>query len=210
MSRRRLTVAGAAGILAALAALSGCGPTQLGAAAIVEDDRITVSEVQGALKAVRDLQQRYDLPVDGAATAARNEVRRRIVAMVFEQAAADLGLSVSAGEIAELYSEERSQFDDETAYLRALAERNLTPGALDREYRQALLAQKIGEQLERRSGGQMSDEELQTELGKRLVDTAGAMEIRVNPRYGRFDPNEGLIKPVRFDYFRSASATPGG
>lgn len=199
---RRTSMRAAALALAAGAALSACGPSQLGAAAIVDDQRITVSEVQQTLKDVRELRERFALPTALGAEAARMEVERRVLDLVFEQAATDLGLQVTAGDVAQAQdAEDRSP--EEIA--RLAAENNVSLASLDQLYRRFTLEHKISDQVSKLNPG-ATEAQLNAAFAERLVATAKKMQIKINPRYGEFDPTVGQIAAVRPDFLRAPKA----
>jgi hypothetical protein len=199
---RGTTMRTAALALAAAAALSACGPSQLGAAAIVDDQRITVSEVQHTLKDVRELRERFALPTTLGAEAARMEVERRVLDLVFERAATDLGLQVTAGDVAQAQdAEDRSP--EEIA--RLAAENNVSLASLDQLYRRFTLEQKISDQVSKLNPG-ATEAQLNAAFAERLVATAKKMQIKINPRYGEFDPTVGQIAAVRPDFLRAPKA----
>ncbi len=189
-------------VLVTGAALSACGPNQLGAAALVDDQRITVSEVQQTLTDVRELRERFDLPTALGAEAARLEVERRVLDLVFERAAADLGIRVTPGDVAAARgAEDRSE--DEIA--RLAAENNVSLTSLDELYRRFTLEQKISERVAKLNPG-ASENQLSAAFAERLVTTAKRMQIKINPRYGVFDPNVGQIAPSQADFRRAPKA----
>src|SRR5437899_2275116 len=99
MAEHRRIVVSLAVVGLGASALAACSPSELGAAAVVDDTRITVSEIQGSLAQVRSLQSQYGVGNEDSSTAARSEVQRRVIDLVFEKAARDLGVGVSAGEV---------------------------------------------------------------------------------------------------------------
>lgn len=184
------------------AAMSACGPSQLGAAAIVEDQRITVSEIQQTLTDVRELRERFALPTALGAEAARLEVERRVLDLVFEQAATDLGIKVTAGDVAQAQdAEDRSP--EEIA--RLAAENNVSLTSLDQLYRRFTLEQKISDRVSKLNPG-ATEAQLNAAFAERLVATAKRMQIKINPRYGAFDPTVGQIAAVRPDFLRAPKA----
>jgi len=81
-----------------------------------------------------------------------------------------------------------------------LARNNLSLDALDEVFRQQVLSRKIGQKLT--AGSVLTSDQVDLRLRDRLVATARSMRIRINPRYGTFDPNLGQINPVAFDFLR--------
>lgn len=184
------------------AALSACGPSQLGAAAIVDDQRVTVAQVQQTLKDVRELRERFAMPTALGADAARLEVERRVLDLVFERAATDLGIKITPGDVAKARdAEDRSP--EEIA--RLAAENNVSLTSLDELYRRFTLEQKISERVGKLNPG-ATDQQLSAAFAERLVATAKRMQIKINPRYGAFDPNVGQITARRPDFLQAPKA----
>ncbi|HVE28060.1 MAG TPA: SurA N-terminal domain-containing protein [Sporichthya sp.] len=185
-------------VVLALGGLSGCRTSQLGAAAIVDGQRITVSEVQATLEDVSDQRRRLGMDPELGPEAARVEVERRVLDLVFERAAVDLGIVVTAADVAATRAaEERS--DEEIAQL--AAQNNVSVDALDDLYRRFTIERRITDQIDKQFPG-ADEKKLNDEFSDRLVRTAREMEIRINPRYGTFDPTVGQIAPLKADYLQ--------
>ncbi|MGQ0629424.1 MAG: hypothetical protein ACT4P1_00130 [Sporichthyaceae bacterium] len=205
MPRRRATTALAV-VLTGAAALSACGPNQLGAAAVVDGQRITISEVQDTLRDIRELRERFDLESALPAEAARLEVERRVLDLVFERAAVELGVRVTEGDVAATRAEERRPPEE---IARLAAENNLSLDSLDELFRRLTVEEKIGDRLAAQNAG-MPQEQLALVIGQSLVATAQKMQIRINPRYGTFSVTEGSISPFTFDFLAPAKARTSG
>jgi hypothetical protein len=185
-------------LVVALGGLSGCRTSQLGAAAIVEHQRITVSEIQGTLDDLRDQRAQYGLDPDPGPEAARGEVERRVLDLVFERAAADMGIVITEADVEKTRAaEERS--DEELAQL--AAQNNVSVDNLDELYRRFTLERRISDEIEKQFPG-ADEQKLNEEFSARLIKTASEMHIRINPRYGTFDPTVGQITPLEPDFFK--------
>ena len=185
-------------LVLALGGLSGCKTNQLGAAAIVENQRITVSEIQATLDDVSKQRTQYGLDSDLGPDAARGEVERRVLDLVFERAAADMGIVVTPADVAKTRAaEERS--DEEIAQL--AAQNNVSVDNLDELYRRFTLERSISDAIEKQFPG-ADEKKLNDEFSARLIKTASEMDIRINPRYGNFDPTVGQITPLEPDFFK--------
>ena len=200
MKQRRARTAGVSLVLAVVVAsgLAGCEPNHLGAAAIVEDQRITVSEVQNHLDIVREQRVQFGLPADLGPDAARLEVERRVLDLVFEQAARELGIPITEADIEATRAAEQRPAE-ELAQL--AAQNNLTQESLDQFYRRFTIERRISEEIGKEFPN-ADPTRLNEEFAKRLVAIAQAMEIRINPRYGRFDPLQGQIRPTQYDFLQ--------
>jgi parvulin-like peptidyl-prolyl isomerase len=103
MLRRRTALSfTAAAVLAVTPLLTSCGTPHPGAAAVVGGKQITVSTVQARVEAVRAAQQGNPQAAQLIAASSdlqRNTVHSLIQDQVIEQAAKDVGVSVSPREV---------------------------------------------------------------------------------------------------------------
>lgn len=200
MRTRHLRIGAPLGLL--LLAGTACGPNQLGAAAIVGDDRITVATVQDSVERTRALQDQQSVIVRGPALAARLEVERRVIDLIFLRTAQELGVSASDSEIAALVEENRKDLGGQAKFLQALAANNLNESQVTDVFRTQVLSGKIAEKL---AGGQkLSAAEVDKRLQAKLIAVAAGMRIKINPRYGTFDPTVGDIVQRAPDYIKAA------
>jgi hypothetical protein len=187
-----------------LPGLAACEEDQLNAAAIVDDTKITVTEVQGALEKVRTERERLGVPPEQPTGAAAVEVTRRIHQLIYEKAAADLGIELTEGELAVQEAELRARAGGQERFEQTQLADYGTLEAAESTIRMALLAAKMGEKLA--DGRSLTTEEIQSLVREKLTAAAQSMHIRVNPRYGTFDPVSGEIQPFEYDYFRKRPA----
>ncbi|HEY2834294.1 MAG TPA: SurA N-terminal domain-containing protein [Sporichthyaceae bacterium] len=188
--------------VATVAGLSACGPSQLGAAAVVNSQRITVSDVQGRLKAVQALQDRYGVEHADPSVAARNEVQRWVVALVFERAARDLGINITDGEVSNAIDAETKLVGGPEQFRAALAQADLSENDVNDVFRQQVINSKIGSAVLGQAGTKLTQDQVDAKVHDTLVATAKRLHIRINPRYGTFDGNMGQISPPAPDFLR--------
>ena len=187
-------------------ALAGCEPAQLGAAAIVDGQRIGVEQVQGAVRDIRVLQARVGQPAQQPDTLARSELQRRLILAVYERAGRELGVRVTDGEVSSELARAREAAGSEEEFARQVAGQNLTMESARDYVRQLLLARKMGERLAPDAGsGQGIPDRAVTD---RLVQTAKKMRFEVNPRYGTFDTDNGELTARLDDFVRSGATAP--
>jgi hypothetical protein len=199
-----------AGLLAALV-LTACQPERLGAAAIVDGERIAVDDVQASVRAVRELQAQVGQQSQLQEDLARTEVQRRLILAVYERAARELGVTVTPGEVSAELAKARQAAGSEEEFERQLAAQNLSLESAPEYARQLLLARKMAQRLAPASAqGQPEQQAAQDQaLTNRLIQTAKRMHFEVNPRYGTFDPNNGQLTPRPEDFIRPVT-TPAG
>jgi len=205
---QKMRVGGAALVVAGLAAglaVSGCQPAQLGAAAIVDGERIPVDQVQGAVSEVRALQARVGQPARQPETLVRQELQRRLILAVYERTARELDVRVTSGEVSAELARARAAAGSEEEFASQVAGQNLSL-ATTREYlRQGLLARKIGDKLVPRPADPQAQAAQDQAVEQRLVQTAKKMRFEVNPRYGEFNTDNGQLGEHRDDFLRPAT-----
>lgn len=198
MVRRRTAVSiAAAGLLLASPALTACGsgPADAGAAAVVGQHRITESTLQTQVNAVRTAQtkaqqqgaqaaqQPADLPTQTLSSLVQQEV--------IDRAVADAGLTVTAGEVQTERSQALQQLGGSQTQLDAvlLQQYGVAPAGIDAFFRTNVEVGKLIEHL----GYQPGSDGGQTAVVAQLSKTADALGVRINPRYGTWDPKKAVI-----------------
>jgi hypothetical protein len=164
-----------AAVLCAVAGvpLAACNTEQIGAAAVVGDDRITVAELQ---EQVRDLAD--SLPDSAGATgdqsAAQHAILQRMIqSELLAAVAADEGVDVSDADVDTFIDEQVVSQAPEGDIGALLAQSNLTEASL----RDVVRDQLIADEMISRLGGQ-------EQLIEALTDKAEEIGVTVSPRYG--------------------------
>ncbi|GHD34261.1 SurA N-terminal domain-containing protein [Streptomyces galbus] len=186
--RRRTALLLSAALIAAGPLLTACGnDAHPGAAAVVGDQRITVSQLQGRVDEVREAQRaavrddtQYAQAVAQTGTLARDTLHGMVLDRVLERAARDAGVTVSRGEVQRMRSGLEQQAGGakalETAWLQQYG---VPPQRLDDNLRLQLQAQKLAQKL----GTDTSRPEFWSALSKASKD----LGVDLNPRYGTWD-----------------------
>ena len=192
-SRRRRVGRGlaVAAALLTVTSLTSCRADQVGTAAIVDGNTISVHELQDAtadyLKAV---------PKGNAGDAQQAILQQMIVSAVVAKAGDTAGVTVSAGEVASQRDQildsvragaRAAKVSERVFVSRQLAQsQNATvvpPSQLDQFIRDQLLASKLGQ----------NDPAAANDA---ITTAADHTKIEVNPRYGQWDPQQGLAPLV--------------
>ena len=189
--KRRLTRAGrgvvlAAVVLLAMTALTSCRADQIGTAAIVDGEAITVEELQAATAGYLAA-----VPSGNSGDAQQAILQQRIVSAVIHKAAASAGVTVTDGEVAAQRDQvldsvreaaEGAKLDQRVYLVRQLSQSGqpavVPPDQLERFIRDQLLASKLGQD--------------PAAANEALLAAADVTDVEVNPRYGRWDPLQGL------------------
>ena len=186
---RRSLALGAAFL--AVTSLTACRADQVGTAANIDGESISVEELQDATRDYLDA-----VPSGDSGGAQQAILQQLIVSDVIEKAADAAGVSVTAGEVA-------AQRDQVLASVReparaakisrcAFVVRQLSqgeqptvvpPDRLEQFIRDQLLASKLSE----------GDS---TAANEALQAASKETDVEVNPRYGRWDPAQGLAPLV--------------
>jgi hypothetical protein len=202
-----------AGLVLAALAVTGCEPAQLGAAAIVDGQRIPVDEVQATVADVRALQARVGQPARQPEALVRQELQRRLIMAVYERAAKEMGVRVTPGEVSAEHARARAAAGSEEEFASQVAGQNLSLDTAKEYLRQVLLARKMGEKLAPQSadppaGGMPGQSAQDQAVEQRLIQTAKKMRFEVNPRYGEFNTENGQLLDRRDDFLRPQTGLP--
>ncbi|MBZ6085109.1 SurA N-terminal domain-containing protein [Streptomyces olivaceus] len=186
--RRRSALLLTAAIATAAPLLTACGnDAHPGAAAVVGDQRITVSQLENRIDEVREAQ-RAAVPDDGqyqqvvarSGALTRDTLHGMVLDRVLHSAAADAHVSVSRKEVQAMRGDLEDQAGGaeqlETVWLQQYG---VAPGRLDDNLRVQLEAQKLAESL--------GTDTSRPEFWQALSKASDKLDIDLNPRYGAWD-----------------------
>jgi SurA N-terminal domain len=209
---RRTSITASAGILAALTALTACGPVQMGSAAIVGDQGISASTLTGQVSNLKDaynashgsIQLQYRL-----AQAPQQVLSWLVRFRIRDQMGARNGITVTQADVQRASAVLAAQARQNHVKLADLAVANGLPPdllpALGRyeAIQTALVGKLDGGTLPTSSSGLNA---LSQKFGAVQCHAAKSLAIRVNPQFGRMDYNQLSIVPAAL----KLSAPPGG
>ncbi|MGH3501965.1 MAG: SurA N-terminal domain-containing protein [Nocardioidaceae bacterium] len=183
----RLTVAGV--LVAGVLAVAGCGPVQMGAAAIVGGQRISTEGLQQTVHDTLDAAEASHLQVRDQASLQRGELTRKIDSVLIELAAKRRGITVSSGQVDRFISMQGGRRSLEAQRLRS----GVPPEELRQDIRTQIMQQHLADQMA--SGGETARQQkaVVTTIQKLARETG----VRVSPRYGRFDTDKLAVVPVK-------------
>lgn len=208
MHRRRsaLTLSAAATLLAATPLLTACGSEgQPGAAAVVNGDRITMSQLQARVRAVRDAQRAAPqgeqlIRRTGRLTRATLDgmIRHRVVARV----AKDAGVHVSRSDVERTRARYEKQAGGAKNLQAALLQQQaLAPSDIDDRVWLELAVGKIA----KASGIDLRTTQGSQALTKKFADASKSMDIEVNPRYGAWDSDKAGLTGAKTPWINDVS-----
>ncbi|MBQ0829507.1 SurA N-terminal domain-containing protein [Streptomyces tagetis] len=186
--RRRTALLLTAALVAAAPLLSACGSdAHPGAAAVVGDQRITVSQLEGRVGEVREAQraavpddEQYQQVVARTGSLTRDTLHSMVLDRVLHRAAEDAGVSVSRKEVQHMRTGLEQQAGGarelETVWLQQYG---VPPVRLEENLRLQLEAQKLAEHL--------GTDTSRPEFWKALSAASEKLDVDLNPRYGSWD-----------------------
>jgi hypothetical protein len=202
-STRVRAVSVAAAALAAVL-LSGCASSLAGSASVVggvsvsdRDVAVSVDELLAQVAGVEGAQ-----PLDEA-TATRVTVERYTRSLLFQEAAAREGITVTQGEVDEIVAQTvEGQFGgDRVAFENALATQQGVPASEIGEFaRDFVIRSKVVEKI-----APTGDTEVISDYLVRLSDEVG---VEVSPRFGTWDPVNVSVGAVPDDLSTPAPLAP--
>ncbi|MGP4112232.1 SurA N-terminal domain-containing protein [Streptomyces sp. 4N509B] len=195
-SRHRLSAVSvsAVALLTAAPLLSGCSTdSHPGAAAVVGDERITLSRVQSLVETVRDEQRAQpnaDDLISRSNRLTRETVNFLVVVELIDRVATEHGVDVTRRQVQQTRDQaERSVGGAEALRQSALMPASGTPIAgeqIDMVIRRDLQVQGLVAEFG-------SGPEAETRLFEELAQTAEEVGVEINPRYGEWDAENVML-----------------
>lgn len=162
------------GSAVAVIGLVACDTDQVGAAAVVDDERITVGELQDEVLAFHELAGTE--PTGDQTELQRQYLSSAISHMIVEEVGQDVGVSVSQAEIDQFIADEFSALNPEGDINQLIVDNRLTEEGFRRAIHDSIMFNKIADEV----GGN-------DQARQRYQAVAEEMAIEVNPRYGSWE-----------------------
>jgi hypothetical protein len=206
-SRLKRSAAALAVAIVATAGLSGCSEQRLGAAAVVDGQRIATDDLQHAAQSYLKI-----VPDAKPGEVQRSVLQRIILSEVIDKAAGKEGVGVSAGRVAAERDDLLKSVGGRTGLIRALAAQQtptvLAPEYLDRWFKDQLLFRRIATKLAG-PGGDAQSAAVSQRTSNLLARTARSMDIQVNPRYGKWSTTDGVTPLISGGLSKSVAELNG-
>lgn len=179
--------------LLAAASLTSCRSDELGAAAIIDGKVITTDQLQAATQSYL-----ATVPAADKKQAQLRILEQMVLSRVVATAARKQNVGVTKGTVANQRQRIFSSTKGRKGLVRALATQQnpvvLPPSLVDAWVRDQLLFRKILTKLAK--GGNPQSPEAAQSGSKALIAAGKSMDIRINPRYGTWNPNRGVQAQV--------------
>lgn len=197
MVRRRTAVTTAVlGLLLVSPALTACGsaPARQGAAAVVGNHRITVATLQSKVNEVRTAEAKTPQGtqlLDNSGKLSSQTLTMLVQDEVIQRAAADAGVTITAGEVEQERSAALAQFGGSEQALDAavLSNYGIGPSAVDDFLRTNVAFTKLVQAL----GYQPGSDTGQAAGVRKISETAKSLGVTINPRYGTWDAKNAVV-----------------
>ncbi|GAA0638219.1 SurA N-terminal domain-containing protein [Streptomyces thermocarboxydovorans] len=205
--RRRTALLLTAAIAAAGPLLTACGnDARPGAAAVVGDERITVSQLENRVKEVRAAQReavpdeaQYEQAIARTGSLTRDTLHSMVLDRVLDHAAREAGVSVTPREVQRMRADMEDQAGGAEALERAwLQQYGIPPQRLEENLRLQLKAQKLAEKL--------GTDTSRPEFWKALSEAGKELDVDINPRYGTWDVNKSSRVDAKAPWLRDVTS----
>ncbi|MFF0515045.1 SurA N-terminal domain-containing protein [Streptomyces sp. NPDC004250] len=205
--RRRPALLLTAAIAAAAPLLTACGnDAHPGAAAVVGDQRITVSQLENRVDEVRAAQRaavpddtQYQQVLAQTGTLTRDTLHGMVLDQVLHRAAKDAGVTVTRKEAQAMRAGLEEQAGGpkqlETAWLQQYG---VAPERLDENLRLQLEAQKLAQGL--------GTDTSRPEFWQALSKASAKLDVDLNPRYGAWDVRKSSRVNAETPWLREITA----
>ncbi|MGN9814442.1 SurA N-terminal domain-containing protein [Streptomyces sp. SD11] len=205
--RRRTAFLLTAALTAAAPLLTACGSdAHPGAAAVVGDDRITVSQLENRVNEVRTAQRaattgeaQYEQAIAKSGGLTRDTLHGMVLDRVLHRAADDAGVTVTRKEI----QEARTGLEQQAGGAKALEvswlqQYGVPPERLDDNLRVQIEAQKLASAL--------GTDTSQPAFWKALSEASKKLDVDLNPRYGSWDVEKSSRVDAKLPWVRDVTA----
>ena len=171
--------------------LTGCAQTN--EAASVGDFKITQTELQSSIDAVMAVRGKVDITqmkLETGDALNRGQLRFKILMHTFDEIAKELKIDVTASQIATKKSSIVQSVGGESELPKNLVNAAIAEQDFDAYVRALVISEQITSAL---TASGVAEADASTKLGQLLSAKAKSLGVKVNPRYGVWDPTSGDV-----------------
>jgi len=121
----------------------------------------------------------------------RNQAQFIIIKRILDEVAKDKNLTVTSADVASRRADAISRLGGESGLPEALVSANLAASSLDAYLRVLIISDRLISEL---ASSGLSEEEATSQLTKLVTDKALKLGVKVNTRYGKWNPNTATIE----------------
>jgi len=176
-----------------LLVLTGCSSTN--SAATIGKTEIPLSTVQGSISEILKERAKIDTQGMNLSTGAElntNAIRFHVISVIFDDIATKISLKLKDSEIAARRADIILQIGGEDRLASSLVGAQIAPKDFPRYLRTVLLAEKFGDALKAQGDTSTDGSGIQ----KLIVAMGKEKKVKINPRYGSWDYENGNIVPA--------------
>jgi len=182
-------------ISAALAVVLLTGCSSMSSGVKVGDEEFSATLIQETVDEILVARKTVDtsqMNLVNGPELLRNQAQFFVLRVLMDQIAKDTGIEVSLADIAERRSDVISRLASPAELPAALVSANLPASNLDPYLKVLIISERLQDNYVK-SGG--SESELPLYIDKLVVDTANKLGVTVNPKYGKWNPENASIEP---------------
>ena len=171
--------------------LTGC--SNVDTALTMGDTKITTAELQANVDLILAERTKVDtsqMQLESGETLLRNQLNFQLLLAGFAEIAKELSIQVTSSEIAGRRAQIVEQVGGAEALPAALVSASIAPADLDGYLRAVVTTEKLGQAFTQNG---VAEADVQTRVQELLVAKLNALNIKVNPRYGKWDAATGQI-----------------
>jgi FKBP-type peptidyl-prolyl cis-trans isomerase (trigger factor) len=121
----------------------------------------------------------------------RNQAQFIIIKRILDEVAKDKNLTVTSADVASRRADAISRLGGESGLPEALVSANLAASSLDAYLRVLIISDRLISEL---ASSGLSEEEATSQLTKLVTDKALKLGVKVNTKYGKWNPNTATIE----------------
>lgn len=179
-------------VITSLFILTGCSNMSSGIS--VGDQSLKSSEIQRAVDEILEARKTLADPqmqlVD-TQKLLRNQAQFAVITILFNEIAKELNISVTPSDVNQRRIEVVAQIGGEDRVPTALVNSNLAESSFDDYLRLLIIIDILNNSL---IANGASEEQASLEVSKLLVVTAEKLGVKVNPKYGKWNPVSAVIE----------------
>jgi len=172
--------------------VTGCSSMTSGVS--IGETEIKSSEIQKSVDEILTARKTVDTSqmqlVEGPELL-RNQAQFIIIKRILDEVAKDKNLSVTSADVASRRADAISRLGGESGLPEALVSANLAASSLDAYLRVLIISDRLISEL---ASSGLSEEEATSQLTKLVTDKALKLGVRVNTKYGKWNPNTATIE----------------